>query len=230
LVTSGGRQGAFLGISVVYTGKYCVDVTSLYDLFKAVYNTILQQGTLLKSVNNQTVFCVPAFKDAGSEINRIKAVLLKNLDTAFVNDFQPLDNKFKQGINLDKVVELNNEVGNEAIIRAFEEYPMISISPEFSGGIIKTPPIDGLNEELAQIKREKNQLSEKKDAVDVTTGQRKEGAEPKGESNMNLEKQENGFFKSRISILLSIIAVVATFWCVIEIYEIIKFWINGGNK
>jgi hypothetical protein len=166
LVTSGGRQGAFLGISVVYTGKYCVDVTSLYDLFEQVYNTIVQQGILLKSVNNQTVFCVHAFKDAESEINRIKIVLQKNLDAAFVNDFQPLDNKFKQGVNLDKVVELNNEVENEDIIRAFEEYPMISISPEFSGGIIETPPIDVLNEELAQIKREKKLLEDEISVLD----------------------------------------------------------------
>jgi hypothetical protein len=131
LISGGGRGGAFFGMSAVFDGMYCSDVTKLYRLFEAVFGTILENGILLKAVeNNQTMFGVGALKDAANEINRVESIIRKNLDDKFTADFQPFDPLFRQEkMNMLKRLDIAN--GNTAILAAMQEYPRLSISPEY---------------------------------------------------------------------------------------------------
>jgi len=88
LKSGGGRGGAFFGISVVFDGVYCRDVTKLYRLFEAVFGTILDNGILLKAEeNNPAMFGVRALKDAAHEINRVEGVIRNNLNDKFADRF-----------------------------------------------------------------------------------------------------------------------------------------------
>jgi hypothetical protein len=130
LVSAAGRSGAFFGISAMFNGIYCTDVKTLFVLFERVYDTILQEGVLLKNTNNYTAFSVKALKDAQNEINRVVNVLQTNLVNAFAKDFKPLDTSFK-ATNQNLLRKLDVNKGNEAILAMSRNYPMLSVSPEY---------------------------------------------------------------------------------------------------
>ncbi|MCL2311524.1 MAG: hypothetical protein FWC41_03385 [Firmicutes bacterium] len=151
LIDSDGRPGAFLGISAVFNGKYCADVTSFYELFDGIYKNILQQGILLKSANGQTMFRVPAFKDAASEIKRFIGMLHRNLLNVFVNDYGDLDNTFKLNVNEGKVCKLNPQEGNDIILQVSKEFPMFSLSHEYATRVVSTAITSEQLQELRKL-------------------------------------------------------------------------------
>jgi len=158
MITSGGRGAAFFGMSVKFN-EICTDFTNLYKLFEQVYKTILQEGVLLRQAGNQPVFSVSVFKDAEKENNRIIAILQKNIKNEFADDFIKLDNSFKWDKDkLDKVIMLNNKYENENILKAFKDYPTVSISLEY-----KDPTIsENITEkQLNQLRIDRKNLDER---------------------------------------------------------------------
>lgn len=157
----GSRTGSFFGMSLLFDKQYCVDITKLYQLFGELYEAILKQGILLiKTESGQPKFGVSSLKNAANVIDTVKNNIQTIIDSQFANDFKPLIG-FKDGINLDKVMQLNDKAGNTAFLEALKEFPMISISSAFSGGIVKKIPqehIDTLISNLEKVEQESNAL------------------------------------------------------------------------
>jgi tetratricopeptide (TPR) repeat protein len=158
----GSRTGSFFGMSLLFAGQYCTDVSKLYKLFDELYSAILKQGVLLKKTESgHPQFGVAALKNAANVIDAVKGNIQAIIDSQFAFDFKPLDSSFRQGENLDKVMQLNDKAGNAAFLAALKEFPMISISPIFSGGIVKKIPqekIDALVAFSKKVEQESNVL------------------------------------------------------------------------
>ena len=156
-ITSGGRGNSFFGMSIMFNKEYCADVENLYKLFEAVYQTILQNKILFEEIEGsadaQAKYLVSKFSEAESEVKRIENVVSKNLVKAFADDIRPLDASFKQDVNLDKVMLLNNEAGNATFLSALKDFPLISISSAFSGGIVKKVPQKQISDLVAYQKK-----------------------------------------------------------------------------
>lgn len=133
-VSSEGRLGSFLGMSIVFENEYCFDVTNLYKLLDAVYKTILSEGVLVREVSNnpeiQAKYLVSRFQDAPNEIRRIEAIVLKNLEAEFLDDIHPLDNTF-YAASSNLVRKLNNAKGNDLFLTALRKYAWVAISSDF---------------------------------------------------------------------------------------------------
>ena len=137
----GTRTGSFFGMSLEFDGVYCEDISKLYKLFGQLYDAILKQGVLITLNEGGTPkICVTSFKKAANVIDSLRTNIDRILDAQFVSDFKPLDATFKNGVNLDKVMLLNDNAGNATFLKALREFPMISISSSFgsntNGGIV----------------------------------------------------------------------------------------------
>ncbi|MCL2311522.1 MAG: hypothetical protein FWC41_03375, partial [Firmicutes bacterium] len=133
LVDYQSRARAFFGISIVFNETYCTDIVNLYELFEGVYNkVILQQGILLKPLNAQTMFAVRTLKEAADEIKRVENIIRKNIINVFANDLYKLDTSFKLNVNENKVCKLNPQEGNNTILQTSREFPMFSLSSEYT--------------------------------------------------------------------------------------------------
>lgn len=128
----GTRTGSFFGMSLEFDGVYCEDISKLYKLFGQLYDAILKQGVLIALNEGGTPkFCVTSLKKAANVIDSLRANIDRILDTQFASDFKPLDATFKNGINFDKVMLLNDNAGNATFLKALREFPLISISSSF---------------------------------------------------------------------------------------------------
>lgn len=130
-----GRPGAFFGMSVVFNDEYCGDTAKLYRLFDSVYEEIIiKKKILLEEVKGSAVaqakFLIRNFKQQEIELRTIAAIILKNIESKFVNDIYALDSTFKQG-KLNLIRKINANKGNDAILNALRDYYWVSVSPEY---------------------------------------------------------------------------------------------------
>jgi hypothetical protein len=154
IVSAEGRPGAFFGMSVVFEDKeYCKDVKGLYELFDAVYETILQNGILLEDVKGnlgvQAKFLVRSFSNAENEVKKIENIISKNLQNQFKagKDIAKLDTSFKQGKS-DLVRKMNDKNSNLTILTELRTYEEIFISPDYKD------TFDNLNDEWKRKKKD----------------------------------------------------------------------------
>jgi len=158
--TSGGRDNSFFGMSVVFTGEYCADTESLYNLFDTVYKTILQNKILFEEVkgnpNTQAKYFIRNFAEAETEVKRIENIICKNIENEFADDIRPLplDNSFKQG-NSNLIVKLNDKKGNATFLKALHECSWVSISPEYKDEVLELSPetIADLDETIEEVQK-----------------------------------------------------------------------------
>ena len=155
----GTRTGSFFGMALEFDGVYCEDISKLYKLFGQLYDAILKQGVLITLNEGGTPkFCVTSLKKAANVIDSLRANIDRILDAQFAGDFKALDATFKNGVNLDKVMLLNDNAGNATFIKALREFPMISISSSFGtntggGTVVDCVP----QEKIDSLKRQYNE-------------------------------------------------------------------------
>jgi len=153
LISSSGRTGSFFGMSVVFNKMYCADIESLYNLFEAVYKTILQNKILLEeSKNAQAKYLVRSFAEAETEVKRIENIICKNIEKQFADDIRPFDSSFKQGdANSTKKLSISEE--NSTFLSALCEYSWITISPENVVPALSPEAITNLDETIDNIQK-----------------------------------------------------------------------------
>lgn len=132
ILTSGGRDGSFFGMTVIFSNSYCADFKRISDLFRAVYKTILDKGVLFETVEQNTTqikYKIRKFSDVPEEVTRIESILLKNIHNALADSIKPLEsNSLAQD---DKEIQFNDSVDNESINEALKKYSTVSISPKY---------------------------------------------------------------------------------------------------
>ena len=155
-ITSGGRPGAFFGISVIFDSEYCTDIEKLYRLFDFVYDGyILKKSETYKNEktvlfeemegnpNAQAKFLVRTFNEAAYEVNRIEEIITNNINTKFANDIRPLDASFASS---NSMIKLKDKKGNDAFLSYLRKCSWVSISDEY----VDPDPIPILSKEAIQ--------------------------------------------------------------------------------
>lgn len=159
-ITSGGRIGSFFGLSVVFNKSYCSDFMRMFQLFEAVYATILKNGILfeeLKSGQWQAKYKVGKFSEAEEEVRRIYGVLGQNIQGALANNVKTMT--FPTSVSGDKELRLSTNASNDIVSSAVSKYTVVSISPAYnvgqSGGAeVQTVPL----KVLMQLPGEKSKI------------------------------------------------------------------------
>lgn len=152
-VTSGGRTGSFFGMSVVFNKSYCSEFIRMYQLFEAVYGTIVKNAILFEELTTgqwQARYKIGKFSEAEDEIRRIKGVLGQNIQGALASSIRPID--FSSTLSRDKELRFSANVDNESIVKAVNKYSIVSISPTYGsndgndGKEVRTIPFEKLSE------------------------------------------------------------------------------------
>ena len=162
-VTSGGRPGSFFGISIVFNNSYCSEFTEIYQLFEAVYGTILKKAILFEKLTTgqgQAKYKIGNFSEAQDEIRRIKGVLAQNIqgDGTLASSIRSID--FSSTASRDKEFRLSANVSNELVANAVNKYSVVTISPAYGSGSgnggaeVKRIPV----EDLMKFPTEKNAI------------------------------------------------------------------------
>lgn len=134
LITSGGRDGSFFGMSVIFNNCYCVDFKKISELFRAVYKTIVDKGAFFETAEQnsaQTKYKITKFSDAPEEVARIESILLKNIQNALADSIKALESN--NSAQDDKEVQFNDNADNTSINEALRKYSIVSISPKYIG-------------------------------------------------------------------------------------------------
>ncbi len=157
-VTSGGRTGSFFGMSVVFNKSYCSEFTRMYQLFEAVYGTIVKNAILFEELTTeqwQARYKIGKFSEAEDEIRRIKGVLSQNIQGTLASSIRSID--FSSSVSRDKELRLSANVGNELVSNAVNKYSIVTISPAYGsngGDEVERIPV----EELVKFPIEKNAI------------------------------------------------------------------------
>ena len=149
-VTSGGRTGSFFGMSVVFSKSYCADFMRMYQLFEAVYGTILKKGILLEEFTSgqwQGKYKIGKFSEAEDEVRRIYGVLGQNIQGTLANDIRPMS--FPPSASGDRELRLSSNTSNDDVFNAVRKYTVVSISPAYNigqggGSEVQTVPLEVL--------------------------------------------------------------------------------------
>ena len=174
-VTSGGRTGSFFGLSVVFNKTYCSDFMKMYQLFEAVYGTIVKSAVLLEAIPQgqwQAKYKIMKFAEAESEVERIKGVLAQNIQGVLANDIKAMS--FPSSVSGDKELLLPSNINNDIVSNAVKKYTIVSISPAFiiptgghAGVVIQKVPLEVLmrlpgetNRILSEFENWNNQVND----------------------------------------------------------------------
>lgn len=174
-VTSGGRTGSFFGLSVVFNKVYCTDFMKMYQLFEAVYGTIVKSAVLLEAIPQgqwQAKYKIMKFAEAESEVERIKGVLAQNIQGVLANDIKTMS--FPSSVSGDKELLLPSNINNDIVSNAVKKYTIVSISPAFiiptgghAGVVIQKVPLEVLmrlpgetNRILSEFENWNNQVND----------------------------------------------------------------------
>lgn len=133
MVSGGNRPGAFLGISAVFRGKYCADVTKLYNLFDFIYKDIIvKDGVLVEKSNNSYKFKITKFdEDCSEEIEKIFESMRINIeDPSSGFDIRPVDDSFTQS-KRGLICKLAFDAGNSSILAALKSYSWLTVSKSY---------------------------------------------------------------------------------------------------
>lgn len=132
-VTSGGRTGSFFGMSVVFQKAYCADFTRMYQLFDAVYGTIVKNAILLENLPQgqwQAKYKIQKFAEATNEIERIKGVLGQNIQGTLAKDIKPIE--FPSTTSGDREFHLSDNTDNIKIFNTLSKFSIVTISPVYN--------------------------------------------------------------------------------------------------
>lgn len=161
LVSCGGREGAFFGMSIVFSNyEYCNAPTTLRDLFGAVYQQVIlkaeDKDKIVVETNGNVSsgrFCVSKFEQRKDKCDAIGRIIINNITTKFAENIISQDASFsnsKEG----RVLTLPFEANAQSINDALHNYSWVALSSEFK--IAKVPHVPGRKHDSRDLPSEGN--------------------------------------------------------------------------
>lgn len=137
LVSSKGREGAFFGMSLVFTdNEYCNNPAKMKELFDAVYKEVILKAddkdkiiTQIECGNAVGRFCISKFDERRDMCDKIGRIVIKNVKDVMPNTIGKIDGSFdnsKEG----RVVTLPIDSDGVKIVQALHSYLWVSLSSE----------------------------------------------------------------------------------------------------
>ena len=137
LVSCKGREGAFLGMSIVFTGdEYCNNPVSLKELFDGVYNEIIlksdDKDKIISSINGANAigrFCISRFDERQGMCEKIGRIIINNVIGELADSISTIDDSFnnsKEG----RMLTLPFDADDISISQALRSYTWVSLSSE----------------------------------------------------------------------------------------------------
>ena len=137
LVSCKGREGAFLGMSIVFSGnEYCNNPVALKELFEGVYNEVIlkadDKDKIIVSIDGGSAvgrFCIPKFDERQEMCEKIGRIIVNNVVSELGNFTRAIDATFdnsKEG----RILTLPLQSDNTSINQALKSYTWVSLSSE----------------------------------------------------------------------------------------------------
>lgn len=137
LVSSKGREGAFLGMSLTFTGnEYCNNPAKLKELFYGVYEEVILKADdkdkivmPLDGGNAVGRFCLSKFNDRKDFCDKVGRIIVNNVVGELANSITKIDGSFdnsKEG----RVVTLPMNADAVSIVNALHVYMWVALSSE----------------------------------------------------------------------------------------------------
>lgn len=135
ITSSKGREGSFLGISVVFTGnEYCYNISKIKALFDAIYkDVILKESIILQPITTGqgpvARFCISKFADAKEHYDKVGRILLHNIQQSFTADIRRYDASFINQ-NRGQMRYLPLSANELSFVNALKEFDYVTLSSE----------------------------------------------------------------------------------------------------
>lgn len=146
LVSCKGREGAFLGMSIAFSGnEYCNDPVSLKELFEGVYNEVIlkadDKDKIIDAIDGGKAvgrFCISKFDERQDMCGKIGRIIVNNVVGELASSISTIDASFdnsKEGRILTlpfeaKKANINQALRNYTWVSLSSEYESIPVSPE----------------------------------------------------------------------------------------------------
>lgn len=155
LVSSKGREGAFLGMSIAFTNnEYCNNHVALKELFEGIYNEVILKADdkdriidVIDGGNAVGRFCISKFDERHNMCEKIGRIIVNNVESELTKYISTINDTFdnsKEG----RILTLTLETDNKSINQALHSYTWVSLSSECKT-IIPTqrddPPVKNLD-------------------------------------------------------------------------------------
>lgn len=138
LVSCKGREGAFLGMSIAFSGnEYCNDPVSLKELFEGVYNEVIlkadDKDKIIDAIDGGKAvgrFCISKFDERQDMCDKIGRIIVNNVVGELASSISTIDASFdnsKEG----RILTLPFEAKKANINQALRNYTWISLSSEY---------------------------------------------------------------------------------------------------
>ena len=138
LVACKGREGAFLGMSVVFPDNtFCNNPTALKELFDGVYNQVILKAedkdkiiSVITGGNAIGRFCISKFAERQEMCEKIGRIIINNILGELSNSILKIDSSFdnsKEG----RILTLPFDADNNSIDQALRNYTWVSLSTEY---------------------------------------------------------------------------------------------------
>lgn len=184
LVACKGREGAFLGMSIVFTDNvYCDNPVALIELFEGVYNEVIlkadDKDKIIAAIDGSNAvgrFCITKFNERQEMCEKIGRIIVNNVVVELASSIRSIDTSFdnsKEG----RILTLPLNTDNNGIMQALYSYTWVSLSSEYKEKPIQSVKSQGyLNRKPTTITVSQdllsphfiNELSEKvKDYKDI---------------------------------------------------------------
>lgn len=128
-----GKGHSYVGLSIMLSGVYIVDLKSMYSQLKFSLDAIATRGLLLDFEGESLIPCVKRFEPHGRDIEPIFAMLQKSMDS-FSDSVQRLP-VADYGIPPDSVGRFSLITSSDAMIEAMQRYAFIVMGQD-----LPTPP------------------------------------------------------------------------------------------
>ena len=137
LVACKGREGAFLGMSIAFTGnEYCNNPVALKELFEGVYNEVIlkadDKDKIIAAIDGGNAvgrFCITKFDERQEMCEKIGRIIINNVVGELAGSIRTIDNSFdnsKEG----RILTLPLDADNNSISQALRSYTWVSLSSE----------------------------------------------------------------------------------------------------
>lgn len=145
LVACKGREGAFLGMSIVFTdNEYCDNPVALIELFEGVYNEVIlkadDKDKIIAAIDGSNAvgrFCITKFNERQEMCEKIGRIIVNNVVVELANSIRSIDTSFdnsKEG----RILTLPLDTDNNGIMQALYSYTWVSLSSEYKAKPIQS--------------------------------------------------------------------------------------------
>ena len=145
LVACKGREGAFLGMSITFSGnEYCNNPVALKELFEGVYNEVIlkadDKDKIIAAIDGGNAvgrFCITKFEERQEMCEKIGRIIINNVVGELASSIRTIDTSFdnsKEG----RILTLPLDADNNSVSQALHSYTWVSLSSECK--TIPVPP------------------------------------------------------------------------------------------